>query len=161
MRATATLALSLAVMFPGILRPPDPATTMPFAAAASVKTSSQLFTLTIVAQGVKNSRGVVGVLVFNSASGWPEQVSAALRKKSARANPGETEITVSDLPAGDYAVVVLHDENENEKLDRGPLGIPTEQWGMSNDPSYLLSAPSFDAARFRLTRSERLYVQLH
>jgi uncharacterized protein (DUF2141 family) len=161
MGSAATFALSLAVMLSGILRPADGAIAMPFTAAAALKASPQLFTLTVVAQGVRNSAGVVGVLVFNSASGWPEQVSDAVRKQSTPAKAGETEITISNLPAGEYPVVVLHDENENEKLDRGPLGLPTEQWGMSNNPSFLPSAPPFDAARFRLTRSERLYIQLH
>ena len=130
------------------------------AAAAAVKNPPRLCELTIVAHGVSNANGVVGVLVFQSATGWPEQVSAALRQQSAPAHAGETEITVSNLPAGEYAVVVLHDENENQKLDRGPLGMPLEQWGMSNNPPYRLSAPSFEAARFRLSKSERLDVQM-
>jgi len=121
----------------------------------------ELHTLTVAVEGVSNSKGVVGVLVFNSAAGWPEEFSAALRAKSAPAHPGVTEITIPGLPAGDYAVVVLHDENENKKLDRGPLGIPIEQWGMSNNPSYSLSAPSFHSARFRLENDERISVRLH
>jgi uncharacterized protein (DUF2141 family) len=140
---------------------PDAAVAAHRVPSASAKASRQLFTLTIAVQGVRNSRGVVGVLVFNSAVGWPERFSAALKAKSSPAQPGVTEIVIPGLPPGDYAVVVLHDENENEKLDRGLFGMPTEQWGMSNNPSYSVSAPPFDAARFRFAGNQRLSVQLH
>jgi uncharacterized protein (DUF2141 family) len=82
-------------------------------------------TLTVVAEGVASSKGVVGVLVFNSEKGWPERVSDALRSKAVAAHPGVTKITIPGLAPGDYAVVVLHDENENQKLDRKWLGVPT------------------------------------
>jgi uncharacterized protein (DUF2141 family) len=67
-------------------------------------------------------------LVFTSTVGWPERFSAALKAKSAPAQPGVTEVVIPALPPGDYAVVVLHDENENKRLDRGLFGIPKEQW---------------------------------
>jgi uncharacterized protein (DUF2141 family) len=155
MGSIAALALSLAMM----LR--DPGVAAHSALSASAKTSVKHFTLTIVAQGVSNSKGAVGALVFNSAVGWPEQVSNALKAKSSPAQPGVTKVVIPGLPPGDYAVVVLHDENGNKKLDRGLFGVPMEQWGMSNNPSYSLSAPSFDAARFRFADNERLYIQLH
>lgn len=160
MLSKVALTVSLAAVVAGALQSLGLPGARPAGSAAS-KPSSQLFTLTIVAQGVRNSKGVVGVLMFSSPAGWPEQFSAALKKKSTPARTGDTEIILSDLPAGDYAAVVLHDENENEKLDRGPLGIPIEQWGMSNNPTYLLSAPSFEAARFHLANNERLYIKLH
>jgi uncharacterized protein (DUF2141 family) len=123
--------------------------------------SAELHSLTVAIDGVANSKGVVGVLVFNSARGWPEHVSAAFRSKAVAAHEGRTELTITGLPTGDYAVVVLHDENENKKLDRNWLGKPTEQWGMSNNPEYFLSAPSFEESRFRLGSDERIHVKLH
>ena len=103
----------------------------------------------------------LGVLVFNTAEGWPEKFSAALRAEARAAHTGVVEITIPDLPAGDYAVVALHDENTNKQLDRNWLGVPVEQWGMSNNPPYRFSAPSFEAARFRLEEDLRIRVRLH
>jgi uncharacterized protein (DUF2141 family) len=118
-------------------------------------------TLTVVAEGVRNSRGVVGVLVFDSQKGWPEDVSAATWRKAVNAQKNSTVVTIPGLPSGDYAVVVLHDENENQVLDRNWLGIPAEQWGMSNNPDYFLSAPSFEQARFTFQSDTRIHVVLH
>jgi uncharacterized protein (DUF2141 family) len=117
--------------------------------------------LTVEVENVRNAQGVVGVLVFKTAQGWPEEYSAALRAEATAAHKGMVEITVPDLPVGDYAVVALHDENANKQLDRNWLGVPVEQWGMSNNPPYRFAAPSFEAARFRLEQDLRIRVMLH
>jgi uncharacterized protein (DUF2141 family) len=119
------------------------------------------YTLTVDIEGVVNSRGVVGVLVFSSAAGWPERASAALTSKAVPAREGLTELLITGLDEGDYAVVVLHDENENRKLDRNRLHLPVEQWGMSNNPKHFLSAPSFSEASFRLEGDKWIRVRLN
>ena len=118
-------------------------------------------TLTVAVEGVANSRGVVGVLVFNSAVGWPERVPAALASEAVPAQRGITELVVRGLDKGEYAVVVLHDEDENKKLDRNRLHMPVEQWGMSNNPRHFLSAPSFSEASFHLESDKCIRVRLN
>jgi len=119
------------------------------------------YTLTITAQGVSSSKGVVGVLVFNSPQGWPADNARAFRAVAVSAHPGSVEIQVPDLPPGDYAAVVLHDLNENRKLDRTWYGKPKEQWGMSENPPVHFSAPGFDKARFTLDHDETISIKLH
>lgn len=118
------------------------------------------YTLTIVVDGARNSRGVIGVLVFNSERGWPENVSAAFRRFAVPAQMGSNTLVISGLPPGEYGVVVLHDENKNMKLDRTWYGRPKEQWGMSNNPPAHMSAPSFNAARFSLQNDARIQIRL-
>jgi uncharacterized protein (DUF2141 family) len=50
------------------------------------------------------------------------------------------------LPPGDYGVAVIHDENQNARLDRNFIGIPKEGFGFANNPHVGLSAPPFQAA---------------
>jgi uncharacterized protein (DUF2141 family) len=116
--------------------------------------------LNILVDKVSNSKGVVGVLVFSSAQGWPEDNARAFRAVAVPAHPGEVKIIIPDLPDGTYAAVVLHDENENRKLDRKWYGSPKEQWGMSNNPPVRMSAPAFNQARFVLNQNETIEVQL-
>jgi uncharacterized protein (DUF2141 family) len=123
--------------------------------------SAQGYTLTITAEDVSNSEGVVGVLVFNSPQGWPTDNGLAFRSVAVQAHQGSVEIRVSDLPPGAYAAVVLHDLNKNRKLDRTWFGKPREQWGMSENPPVHFSAPSFGQARFTLTQDKRISVTLH
>lgn len=121
---------------------------------------NDFYTLTVVVQGVRNSEGVIGVLVFESARGWPEDTSAALLRAAVPAQEGSTTVLIPNVPSGDYGVVVLHDENRNMRLDRNWFGLPREQWGMSNNPPEHSSAPGFKRARFSLRGDTQLLIHL-
>ena len=60
----------------------------------------------------------------------------------------EARSDFEDIPPGTYALVVLHDENMNGKLDTNWLGIPKEDYGFSNNAKASLGPPSFSAASF-------------
>lgn len=53
------------------------------------------------------------------------------------------------IPAGTYAVTILHDENSDGKMNFNWIGMPTEGYGFSNGATATLLPPSFDAASFR------------
>jgi uncharacterized protein (DUF2141 family) len=117
-------------------------------------------TLTVVVENVNQQGGNIGVLVFNSTKGWPDDRFAALHDIVVPAHPGTVTITVPGLPAGDYAVAVAHDVNKNHKLDKNLFGVPKEQWGMSNNPHATIKAPSFATAKFSLTGDQEIHVKL-
>jgi uncharacterized protein (DUF2141 family) len=119
-----------------------------------------LHTLTVVVENVNQEGGNIGVLVFNSPKGWPEDRLAALRDVVVPAHPGTVTVTVPDLPDGDYAIAIAHDANRNRKLDKNFLGKPTEQWGMSNNPHATIKAPSFPTARFPVAGNLEIHVKL-
>ena len=67
----------------------------------------------------------------------------------APAHPGETILTVHDLPPGTYAVQAFHDENQNKKVDRALFGtIPKEGIGFSRDAPIHMSPPKWADAEF-------------
>jgi uncharacterized protein (DUF2141 family) len=56
----------------------------------------------------------------------------------------------SGLPVHGYALAVVHDENDNHKLDMNAEGVPVEGYAFSN-PSPSASGPSnFRQAEFKL-----------
>lgn len=61
-----------------------------------------------------------------------------------------TSLSFDGLARGDYAVAVIHDENNNRKLDTF-AGIPREGFGFSRNPAVTFGPPRFAAARFTLT----------
>jgi uncharacterized protein (DUF2141 family) len=64
-----------------------------------------------------------------------------------RALAGQQSVVFTNLTPGAYAVIIFHDENDNGKLDKNPLGMPTEAYAISNNARSFLSAPHFkDAA---------------
>jgi uncharacterized protein (DUF2141 family) len=117
-------------------------------------------TLTVMVENVNHEGGNIGVLVFNSTKGWPEDRFAALRDVVVPAHPGTVTVTIPNLPAGDYAVAIAHDVNKNHKLDKNLFGVPKEQWGMSNNPHATIKAPPFAAAKFSLAGDQEIHVKL-
>ncbi len=53
------------------------------------------------------------------------------------------------LPApGHYAVALFQDENDNHHFDTNSLGIPTEGYGFSNNPTLYFGPPDLSRVRF-------------
>lgn len=59
-----------------------------------------------------------------------------------------TEVCFPVSDAGTYAVSLFHDVNDDAKLDRNFVGLPTEPWGISNDPPFKMRKPTFEEASF-------------
>ncbi len=110
-------------------------------------------TLWIHVDGLRNSTGKVGTVIFTSPAGWPEDTAKSLHHWPTDIPSGKREATAvwEHLPPGNYGVAVIHDENSNHKLDRNFIGIPKEGFGFANNPHVRLSAPSFGAAIVHVT----------
>ena len=85
--------------------------------------------------------------LYDSTSNFPRKVSTG---KVVKVEDKEMQITFADIKPGNYAVSVLHDENQNKDLDQGKLGIPKEGYGFSNNVMGVMGPPSFRKARFRV-----------
>lgn len=108
--------------------------------------------LRVHVDGFRNTRGNLGTAIFASPAGWPDNMAKAFRHGPAPIDPATKTSTGvwTGIPAGDYAVVAIHDENSNHKLDRNFFGIPREGFGFANNPRVVLSAPAFQAARIHV-----------
>ena len=112
-----------------------------------------LCTLKIHVTGFRNAKGRAGGTVFASPQGWPEDTSKAV-VHGGFAIENEQATETFQLPAGKYAIAVIHDENGNHKLDRNFLGIPREGFGFANNPRVMMSAPSFQSASTQVSCPE-------
>lgn len=64
---------------------------------------------------------------------------------------GETvEIRFTGVEPGDYAIALLHDENDNGKADRALGMMPKEGYGFSRDAKVRMGPPKFEDAVFKL-----------
>lgn len=98
---------------------------------------------------IRNSTGTVDCALFDSANGFPVDVlRSAMRLVAMKVPDTEARCDFESIRSGSYALVVLHDENMNGKLDTNWLGIPKEGYGFSNDVKATFGAPSFSAASF-------------
>ena len=98
---------------------------------------------------IRNSNGPVACALFESPDGFPaEYLHFATNIMVIKVRDKQARCDFLDIPPGTYALVVVHDENMNSKLDTNWLGVPTEGYGFSNDAKAMLGAPSFSAASF-------------
>jgi len=114
-------------------------------------------TLTVHVSGARNTKGKIGVTLFQEAQGFPDDTSKGLRQQAVDIDPNamSAEVIFKDLPQGAFAVSVLHDENGNGKMDKNFVGIPKEGYGASNNPKKKRRAPTFEEAKFSLNSAEQ------
>jgi uncharacterized protein (DUF2141 family) len=118
---------------------------------ASPAASEADCSLIIHVTGFRNTKGVLGAELFTSSHGWPEDVAKSFRNENFPIEGDHATARFDHIPAGRYGVAVLHDENENQKLDRNLFLFPTEGFGFANNPHVLLEAPPFEKATIPVT----------
>jgi len=100
--------------------------------------------LLVAVTGVRSAAGEVGCALFAAASDFPSGTGSAAQWRPAQAS-GVT-CRFDGLKPGVYAVAVFHDVNGNRRTDTNLVGIPTEDYGFSNNARPAMRAPRFDEA---------------
>lgn len=116
-----------------------------FAVSASAMDAA---TLGIEIRGVRAETGKVHLALFESADGFPDDFTKAVKIVSVNAESGTMRLEIAGLPPGDYAFAYFNDANNNDELDRGAFGIPREDFGFSNDPRITRGPPTFNQSKF-------------
>jgi uncharacterized protein (DUF2141 family) len=123
--------------------------------------SSQAGELKLSLQGKGFSGKNLFVAIYSSAANFLMYDDKAIRKVVV-ANGNATELSIQDIPAGEYAVAVFADINGNGKLDSNFLGIPKEPVGMSRDAKGRFGPPKFADAVFKVgegVTSQTIHIQ--
>jgi len=116
--------------------------------------------LKINVRGIKGSTGVISVGLYNKEGAFPDSEKIFQGQKVAVIGK-EILVTFSNLPQGEYAVAVFHDENTNGKLDKNFLGIPKEAYGFSNDAHGVFGPPPFKDAKVTLKENSTLEIVIN
>lgn len=103
--------------------------------------------------------GNIGCALFSNPKGFPMDANGAIQKFSQNTSNG-TEFVFSNLKSGKYAVSEMNDQNGNKLLDKNLLGIPKEEWGVSNNIRPSLRAPKFEEAAFEIDEKTDLTLKV-
>lgn len=104
--------------------------------------------IVVEVQGLRNDEGLVRVTLYDSASGFPNDLSKALDAKAVEIDAGSARIVFPRYSHGTYAVGIFHDENRNGVMDTNLIGVPREGYGASRDARGRLGPPRFQDAAF-------------
>ena len=106
--------------------------------------------LTIEVTGIQNNKGHVFLAIDSNSENFANS-KAAIAGIKLKANPDRSKVTLYDLPNGRYAISVIHDENDNERLDmKGQT--PIEGYGFSGVGG-AYKQPSFQKAAVEISGS--------
>lgn len=97
--------------------------------------------------GLRNVKGQIMICMTRNAKIFPDcsKDADALRKVV----PAQTanSIIFNSVAPGTYAVAIVHDENQNNKMDVS-LFIPKEGFAFSRNPTITVGPPKFKSAAF-------------
>ncbi len=114
--------------------------------------------LTLNVNNIKSIKGNLLVAVydkeehFNANTHW-------VAAKQVKVTATTMSLSFADLPAGNYAIKLFQDENENNQIDFEVSGIPKEPYGFSNNGvSY--GPPLFNEAKVVVDKATQIEIQL-
>lgn len=134
-------------LFAGLLFTPRE----PFAAAQTFDDVAN-GKLVLKLNNLRNKQGQLCLSLFAGEDGFPADGSKAALSKcfSLQELSENNEVSIENLPIGNYSVAVFHDENNDKILNLAMFGIPLESFGFSNNPKIRFSAPKFADCSFSL-----------
>jgi len=103
--------------------------------------------VTVVVSSLVSTTSAVKLYFYNTRAGFLKHGQWAFSKSVKPEGKSEFSLPV-ELPKGEWAVAITQDLNNNDKVDKNFLGIPTEPYAFSNNVRPTLAAPGFDECKF-------------
>jgi uncharacterized protein (DUF2141 family) len=108
--------------------------------------------LRVVATGVKSDQGKIYIWVYDKQDDWLSDRYRTQKSVTVAGNRTDDAVTMELLlPAGEYALSVFQDVNDDGKLARNFIGIPKEPAGLSNNLRPRFGPPKYKDAKFAVT----------
>ena len=105
-------------------------------------------TLTVRISNALPATGTVEVTLFNSEETFLHEIY--LQQSGEVSESGEFTANFVGLEEGEYAVVVIHDENGNNAYDSGFLGFGKEGLGYSKNAQPWFGRPDFNDVKLTI-----------
>ena len=110
-----------------------------------IENNAGKFILSVV--GFESNEGKAMIFLFNSEESYSETV-LNVKSIALEIEDKKTEWIIDELPFGEYAIKLYHDENGNKKMDRNILGIPSEDYGFSNNANGSFGPAEYEDAKY-------------
>ena len=115
---------------------------------SSMPVSAELSSLKITVTEATTTTGTIEVTLFDSGESF---LKKSFLQQGGKVDENGTFVAeFAGLEEGEYAVVVVHDENDNGAFDSGFLGFGGESLGYSNNVRPFLGRPDFDEVKLSI-----------
>lgn len=112
--------------------------------------------LNVNIKGFNSDNGKILYTVFCGDEGFPNHVEKAVKRGTVHIKNGKASIDL-DLPKNEYAIMVFHDEDDNNELKTNWIGMPKEGVGNSNNHKGM---PSYKKSVFTLKEDTSIEINL-
>ncbi|WP_305033678.1 DUF2141 domain-containing protein [Hymenobacter convexus] len=113
----------------------------------SAAAPSEPQSVTVTVTSLVSTTAAVRLYFYNTREGFLKSGKWAFSKSVKPGGKNEFTLPV-ELPRGEWAVAITQDLNNNDKIDKNFLGIPTEPYAFSNNIRPTVAAPGFDECKF-------------
>jgi uncharacterized protein (DUF2141 family) len=104
----------------------------------------------ITVTDLRSTKGVVRACMTTRADVFPKCAKDPNAHRTVVPAGKTVEIRFTGVKPGEYAIALLHDENDNGKADRAMGMMPKEGYGFSRDAPVKMAPPKFTDAVFKL-----------
>ncbi len=117
--------------------------------------------LTVELNNVELKRGgVISIAVHSSEKTFPSCKDKSKYFKHKRYPVSVNNTVCFNLPVGEYSLTVFQDTNDNNKIDKNFIGLPTEPYGISNDSLDSLGRPIYQGSVINLDKNKSVTINL-
>ena len=104
-------------------------------------------TVEVSVTGLRNAKGQLLVCLTTNPKAFPDCSKDPAARTAVVAAGASVRIEFGHVPAGRYAISLIHDENGNRKMDMAIM-MPKEGYGFSRNAPVSFGPPKFDKAAF-------------
>jgi len=126
------------------------------AAVPSSEAAEAPGTIALSVTAFESDKGKLLILLYDREEGFPTKPDKAARRFAAAIVDKKVEFEIPALGPGEYALSVVHDENDNGRLDSNLIGIPKEPVGVSNNAKGSFGPPKWKDAKFVVPAGSRV-----
>jgi len=123
-------------------------------------TQNDIGSIELVISETATDEGVIQLLIFDQEKGWPESLDGAWKMETIPIKNGVARNTITDVPAGNYAITVFHDHDEDGKIRKNKVGYPLDNFGFSNNPSLIFGVPSFNKCSQKVLAGQKTIFEI-
>jgi len=115
-------------------------------------------TIEVSMLGFDNNEGTAMIALYNSEENFLEK---RYKGQLSSIDENKSVATFTDIPDGVYAISVVHDEDNNGKLNMMMGFYPSEATGSSNDAPARFGPPIWEDAKFEVKQGEVLKMNIN
>jgi len=105
-----------------------------------------------------DTKGKIYIAMYRSPDAWENNHKSAY-STILKVDSEHAQTHLSDIEPGVYAIKCFLDENGNGKIDTNLLGIPSEQFGFSNNVGRF-GMPDFAEASFNISNDHSITIKM-